>query len=523
MNAMPRNSDLPAQAKPPGRRPASKTADAPNRVARDWANVFGQFAAIRARAAKHAAKIAEQAGHEKYEAAQRTRNRWNERIRSILASTMPVARFVYDVPQLSADPAFPDAIIKPPSEVDGASIKPMTEATDRPGAPQAMPSRSVNGGRRPQASREQLDHLLRASRPSPEVVRATLSAKYWSGGSLHKKILSEARIDESRKLQAHGQLPLGEAPESTGRIAAFPLAITSQATKIAAHTNASVFRLISTERREKLLADSLERAVREVPRRVNSPATGPFLSGTFASGVQDRGMTQRLEEATRPSSSDVGGNRPEWDSVIVGGRGSIPAAAAIGSPGGLPSKNRPMPLSQLPVSFDADDQESPEWLKSLVSQQHFSPERRFGPISRDVVRQHGRPLFDPQVRRCLVSQHVGAVAQRAIFEQPTTSGFKMLEGSIARTSSTSPLARERLSGTSEPTRGASGATQGPGIDMDRLARAIEMFIQGLERFAETGRFAAFQSGRSQVLSVPPALPAKPASFPGRTDGGGAPF
>jgi len=68
-----------------------------------------------------------------------------------------------------------------------------------------------------------------------------------------------------------------------------------------------------------------------------------------------------------------------------------------------------------------------------------------------------------------------------------------------------------------------GGSSGHRIDTDRMARAMEMFTQGLERFTSMGRLPALEAGRSQIAPVPPALPAKPTPFINRTDGSGAPF
>jgi hypothetical protein len=71
--------------------------------------------------------------------------------------------------------------------------------------------------------------------------------------------------------------------------------------------------------------------------------------------------------------------------------------------------------------------------------------------------------------------------------------------------------------------GITDAAHGPPLSFDRLARAIEMLIQVLERFPGGDRVPALLAAGRDTASMPPALPAKSAQFATRIDGAARPF
>ncbi len=165
----------------------------------------------------------------------------------------------------------------------------------------------------------------------------------------------------------------------------------------------------------------------------------------------------------------------------------------------------------------------PSMSRAIVAAEAFNALNGNTTIRERSAAIEGRQRADPCEIIRQNREKLGAYARPAFLERVSAGGTRMPEIPAGRMVGTSLPASEPLLGIFEPTRGAMGGSSGHPIDTDRLARALEMFTQGLERFTGMGRLPALGAGRAQIAPVPPALPAKPTPFASRTDGNAAPF
>jgi len=569
---MPIDVQAQPRAKSKQRRATWETADATKRAAHEHESRARQLTAKQALAATNTAEIAKQAGREKDTTAHEARKEWDERIRSILAATKPDAQLLMDAPRLSSDLAIPDTTAERLSRVDAVPAEPtdiMTDQTKRPLLLATLNNnKATNIAARDDVSVSQLrntERLAGLHSPSlnqvatdiPEGVDSASTARALIAAftSLHSPSLNQVVPDVSwnsvlapiaqslpaafaslhspsleKAAQVFPEVPsvvhsppmaqslsaMFASPQSPSLDQVVPNVSRSAASTPMARSLSAVFaspqspsldQVVPNVSRSAALAPmawslsgvltsshspSPYRAARgspDVSNWVYPTSMAQSLSPAFASGMQDPETARWLEEATRASSPDIICNQ----------------------------------TIQLPKIRDADDQRSPDRFQSLAIDRRIPPERRFEPMLSGIMQQEGQHRFDRQEIIAQLRTSLGAEPQRSILEPATATGISMPGISATGAESTSFLARERLLGAADPTRGTGGGAQGPSIDLDRLTRAIEMFIQGLDRFTGRAQLPALEAGGSQTASVPPALPAKPVPFVGRTDGSGVLF
>lgn len=502
MNAMPIDAEIHRRATPNERQPGRETADAANRAAHEHECAASQLDVKQTRAARHAAEIAKQAGREQDWTARDAREAWDERIRSMLAATKSAPRWPPELSYLNSVPAIPDPTLERLGQVDTAPIEPADFMTVQARELQRLASLGDNGDLRAQAFVGPVELPALAPHTLPQTERTTLGANARGYGEPEQEIFAQARFDALLRSRAQGQTIGHEYPKPIGQITDLIPPGTDQAASLAGYLDTANSQLPGTERLAKLQSPSPDHVARvfpDVSRRVYSAHIAQSISGAAAS-LQSPSLDHIAQVSPGISNGDV----------------LAPIAqSTLGS-----------------VAAPTPDPETAQWLERAVraSAPEITRNRTFQlGMSRDSdkpafgerpVESDGRFRFHSQELSGQIRNKYGALTQRAILEHTTATAIGMPVGAAAGGESASLLERQRLLGISEPTRATMDATQGPPIDMDRLARAMEMFIQGLERILGTGQLPALGPGRSRTAPVPPALPAKPAPFAGRTDGSG---
>ncbi|MGO9463085.1 MAG: hypothetical protein ACLQVF_02835 [Isosphaeraceae bacterium] len=464
-SAMLIESEVQTRATRNQRRAIRETADAASRAVHDQEAAARQLAAQQARTAARTAEAAKQPKREQYLAANDDRTAWAQRFRSILTATQPVAELAPKTARPTSDPAVVNAIIEQYNPVGPAAIEATDVMIEQAGKPQTLASPGKKLGLPGQAMPGQAELQALALQSWREAERVTLAANAPDYEAVHNAMISQA-------LYSPTLAPFAELSPSVVQGAYPPPMAQSLLAALAARN------------------DSEDRN-----------------AGARLEDVDRNGLRHQLI----PAASERLGTRAEWDDAQP------------------TSWERPL----APILRDAQAREAVRPIqagadrastaRSIIAAEALASWKDRTTIHDRTAAIDGRQPFDP---REIIGQNraqSGADVQPAILERVPAGGTRMPAVLAAGMERTSLPASEPLRGIFEPTRGATGGSSGQGIDTDRLARALEMFTQGLERFTGTGRLPALGAGRLQIAPVPPALPAKPAPFPGRTDGSVASF
>jgi hypothetical protein len=548
---MPIDTDVQKAAKPRDWRMTRGTADAANHAADRHESAAKQLAASRARAAARAAEIAKLAGRQPYETRINARKVWDERIRAILETANSGAQFIVDMPRLGSDPASLDTMIEHKGAAAPALVDHAVVMTDQAIEPRTLVSHGDVHSRPRQAIRGQVEVPTRVSPSWPRANLLAIATKAEGDRSSPPETNLGARLDTFQKSTTIAQ-------SLSGAFASLHQPPLAQAAMVSPDAGELAPSTAIAQAASGTLTSSHKSPLAQAAL-VSRGAAEPVLSTTIA---------QSLSDAFRWRNQDAGA--AQW----------LERAAWAASPG-----INPIRANQYRASREAEDQNSPDRIQNFAINRQIAPDRRFAPILQGIMAQqdqtngwqtrllsiandaemrgavpitpagtdrapvrrdglgeiargssNAKPasgertaLFDGRHRFHhdeiigQVRKSLGAQMQREVLDQMTATGIRMPERQNARFESDSPPGRERLSSIFEPTAGATGGTQGQRIDTDRIARALEMFTQALERFTGTGQLPALLGGRSPTALVPSALPAKPVPFTGRTDGSGTSF
>ncbi len=488
--------DLPRRAQPKATQKHRQTADAAKHAAHDVECAGRQVAAKQARTAAHAAEIAKQAGREPHQTARNARKAWDERVRSLLAATNPLARFVLNMSYLNSERPIPSMTNEWQSPVESAAMGPMDIVAGQT-EPRALATLGENGDPRARSILEQAKlpaFILQASREREET---TIAARAGGYGALHQEIPSHARFEEIRRSPQSQMLP-GNYLEAIARVEALPpttmlqslLAASASALPPPADQSVRGFPgmyrgIDSSTVAQSLLAASdsapsppADQSVRRFPgmyRGIDSSTVAQSLLAASDSapfppadqsvrrfpgmyrGFESSPVAQSLSAASAcvppPPLNQIAQLSPgvSWgtDSAPVA-QSLLAASASVQAPpldlagrdfGAVPNEVHFAPIAPSVASAFASRNQDPEttqWLEQAASA--FSPE-----ITRN------RAIETSEAVRTLEPGVNGASA--------AASAIPSIEGTRAALEGPSLLARERLLGASEPTRGTIG---GPG-------------------------------------------------------------
>jgi hypothetical protein len=428
--------------------------------------------------------------------------------------------------------------------------------TDQAGQRQTLASVGENLGRPAQATLGQLGLQALALQSSQEAERMALAAKTWGNGAVHDGMIAQALYSPllAQRVQVgpHTIKGVDSTPMAQSLLAAFASGIggvrtekwleqTTRATSAESIGNRAIE---VAQRRDADYQNSAE-CFQNVGINLRAPAEGRF--GPIFTGVmtqedetrkkaqyfnprdylhtegfvdpEERHAAARLEGAYRDGLSQ---RLITAANERLGTGGDFDRARQISLQKQLLSILRDAPVREAVRTMQAGaDHESTS--HDTVPADAFTSLNGKASIRERLAANEGRQRFDPRELIGQEREKLAGEVKRTILERPPATGTRMPEDPAAALEGTSPLGSARPLGIFESTRGAMGGTAGHRIDIDRMARAMEMFTQGLERFMGIGGLTALGAGRPQIAPLPPALPAKPTPFIGRTDGSAPPF
>jgi len=540
------------QATSDQRRATRETTDA----ALDQEGAARQLATKQARAATHATEVAKQAEREKYRDANDEQKGWDERIRSILRATQPVAAIVPGTARPMSDLAILNTIIGRFNQVGTALIEAADVMIDQAGEPRTLASLGENLGRPAQAMLGQLGNQALALQTSQEAERMTLAAKAWGYGAVQNGMISQALYSPSlaqlAQVSPYVNKGVYSAPMAQSLLAAFAFGNESARTtkwleQTARATSAEFIRNRGTKVAQSRDADYQKSAeyLKSFGNDLRTPAERrfePIFQGIMTQEDETRKKAPYFNQVDYLLTEGI--VNPEdlhsvarlegvyrnglWHQLITAANERLGTGVEFDQ-----ARQTSLQKQLLSILRDAQAREAVRTMRAGAD--HTSTSRETIPVGaftalndKTTIRERpasieGRQRFDPREIIWQNREKLGAEAQRTILEWTPATGTRMPEFLAAGMEGASRLASERLLGIFEPTRGAMGGSSGHRIDTDRMARAMEMFTQGLERFASMGRLPVLGAGRSQIAPVPPALPAKPPPFNSRTNGSGASF
>ncbi len=496
-----------------------ETADAARQAAHDQEGAARQLA-TKPRAAARAAAVAKQAVREQYLAANDERKGWNERIRSLLTATQPVVGLALRTARPTSDPTILNTIIEQSNRVGTALIEATDVMIDQVGEPRTLASLGESLGRPAQAMLGQSELQALALQSTREAERLTVAANALGYGAVDNAMTSQAfhsrSLAQSAEFSPYLIKAAYSAPSARSLLAAFASRNESaRATEWLEHTTwaTSADRIRNHGMKVALSRDA------DDPKSANDFNPVDYLRTKGIVNPEDRHAGARLEGVHAnglwhpfiPAASERLGTGAEVDhaqqtslerrfsSILRDGQ-AREAVRTMEAGADHASLARATIAAEAFTSLNG---------KTTIRERSAAIEDRQRADPREIIRQNREKL--------------GAYAQPAILERVRAGGTRMPEVPAGGMKAASLPASEPLLGIFEPTRGAMGGSTGHRIDTDRLARALEMFTQGLERLTGMGRLAALGAGRAQIAPVPPALPAKPTPFTSRTDGSAAPF
>jgi hypothetical protein len=475
-----------AQAERDQRQLTRGTADAANQAAHGHEGETSQAAAKQARAAAASAEVAKQADREQLKLANDGHKGWDEWIGSILTATRPVAGSVLGTARLTPDRAILPTIIGPSNQAAAAPIEATDSMIKQAGKPRTLTSLGENLGRQAQAVLGPIALQSRTLQSSQETEQTTLAARTRGYQAARKGMISQP-VDS----------PSLTRPGQVSRSVINAVGAASSASSLSA--------ALAAERERARTTDWLKPTTRETP-------TGLVGNrGTEVAQSRDA-YDQKPAEYARSFGIKL---------RTLAERRFEPILTAI-----MTREDQTIKKAQ---SINPDVRTMQAGANRASTSRQALPAQAFTAWNDNTtIRQRpdgieGRQRFDPREIVWQNGEKLGAQARRIVLEPAPATGTRMSAVPAAGIEGTSLLAPERALGIFEPTHGATGGSSGQQIDSDRMARAIEMFIQALERFTAMARFPEPGAGRPQMAPVPPALPAKPAPFIGRTDGSGSPF
>jgi len=488
-------------------------------AALDQEGAARQLVSKQAWAAARATEVAKHAETEHYRAAHDERMRWDERIRSILTAAQPVAAFEPGMARPASDGAIVNTIIEQSNQIDLPAIKATDVMIGQAGEPQALAGTGQNLGRPALAAPEKLDLQALALQASPQADRMTVAAKSWSDGAAAIGMNSQALYSQSMN-------PLVQISPNMIK-EGYPSRLDQSLLAAFASGNDGA---MSTERQQETSQAAAAEFIRNrgfevAQRRADAQKSAAYVNPADylreeeIVKLEERHAVAGLEGVDRNELRD---QLMTAASKRLGTGGESDRARQIGLQKQLSSMLRDAPAREDVRTMEAGNDPASR-SRATIPAEAFTSLSGTTNIRGRPAAIEGRQRFDP---RAIVGQdreRLGADAERAFLEQVPIGGTRMPEIPAASMQGTSLPASERLLGIFEPARATVGGSSGQRIDTDRLARALEMFTQGLERFTSMGRLPALGAGGSQTASVPPALPAKPTPFISRTDSSATPF
>jgi hypothetical protein len=486
---MPIDANVQTRANPQKWRGTRETAGALSRAASWHEGAAEQSMASRARAAARTVEIAELAGRQSYQTERDARTLWNERIRSILAGAKSGTQFMIDVPRLGSGPTRLDPIIERLGEMAPALLDPAGVMIDQARKPQTPTSRGalVSHPERQVRRQDQLATRVPHSSPQPDWIN--LATTLEGAGPLPPALFSPATVNALRNSRLRTQALLGEHPELLGRIAAALPKTWNQDAAAARSLEAAGWAASSGFQRNRSTPyrGSGEAEDQKSPDQTQNFALNrqigpdsrsePFFQGIIAQQDESNAWKAQLLSIAKDADMSESMSKAQPGADRTPARRDGLRAVARGLPGTKPA------FGELPAELE------------------------------DRHRLHRHEVME-QVRKSVRTE-----TQRDVIDRMTATGTRMPQGPKVAFQRESIPVRERSSNLFEPTPGAASGTESRRIDTDRIARALEMFTQVLERFAAAGTVPGLLGGRSPTAPVPPALAAKPVPFASRTDGG----
>jgi hypothetical protein len=512
------DSNKPMQAMGNRSRAARDSANAAIRATRAIEHPVNQLASRQALAAWHAAQVANEAARQEDKNSRAAREEWKERIRASLADVKSSLTFTHNAPRLDldqarfataiqqtgrGDTAWPGRIGSPASSrmssprsgrIDPAWPELVAVALDQAKTRERPACVSEISNHRAEAILAQSVPAASSSHRSPDTEPFSLAATRADTGPIPSEISAPATWAERRRPQP-AQILSREYPELIGQITDLEAATTSETAGIEAKpSRAARIEVIGSTPGARL--DQTERRA-EVRSRVRQDAA------QVSAGVS-------WEISAAPATVARYG---ALNSLHVLPLDEAARRAADGT-----QTLDSTPVSQSPsrgFAFRNLDPETGDWLEK--ADRVSSPGNRVMPSSSPGTGTQ-RPILE-QTKATRIQMPEAQAAKFEFAASPLRAGLLGVSepARAAKTEFTPLPLRDGLLSVPESTRGTTNGTQAHEIDIDRLARVIELLVQGLERFTEAGQLKTIGSGRFRPGPVPPSLPGMPPPFVGRTD------
>jgi len=534
------------------RRATRAAADAAEQAARDQDGAPRQLATSQAWAATHPTEETKQAQRQQHPAASDERDGWLERIRSILRTTQPLTGSVPGAARPARDPAILNTIVEQLERVSMAPIEATDIVINQARQAQTSASLSEDLSRPARTRLGQLELHARSLQPTWEAERMALAAKARENDPLPNETISQAFYPPLLAERVQLSPSRIEDAPSTPRVPS-SLAMLTSASEDSSNTTwleqflrATSAELVRDQGMRVLQnPDAVNRSLAEYStssgidlRTAVEGRLGPNFTGVFTQEDEARKKATHFDPGNdlftkgivdpqqRHGIGDLeDGHRDRLQNQRVGAanerlesRVGFDHALQTGLQKQLSAILRDAATSESVRTIQAGANDESRARKTFAAEA-FASSNGVATVRERLAAIEGRQRLDPREVTGRERNRLKAEAERGALEWPPATAIRIPGNPAPSLDGTSPSGLERLMGIGDPTRGAMGDTAGHRIDFDRMARAMEMFTQGLERFLSMGTLPAPVAGRSQMAPLPPALPAKPTPFMSRTDGG----